>query len=216
MMAVWLMLAAAAPLPGAGLVAEGLQETLSSARVGQWVTFELSGSDRPYFWRIAAVAEQRDDEGRPAVWLELELGSHPAMRAPMVQLKLLVARGGGLDARAVSQAFIAFGADRPRALAQRDLPRFFARDNPVARAATPLSRDLHVRRGEPTRLLTFGGTVTATPVETRFRDTVIKRFWLCDAVPLLHLAQLELPALGYALEARDWGLGAKPQMAPAD
>jgi hypothetical protein len=65
-------------------------------------------------------------------------------------------------------------------------------------------------------LLTLGGTVTARPWEVRFGATLVQRLWLCDQIPLLGLAKLELPAIGYALEARGWGLDAKPQMAPID
>jgi hypothetical protein len=73
-----------------------------------------------------------------------------------------------------------------------------------------------VKRGAPSRLVTLGGTVTATPIEIRYRATVVKRLWLSDQIPLLHLAKIELPAIGHAMEARDWGLDAKPQMASAD
>jgi hypothetical protein len=203
---------AAAPLPGSSLIAERMSVT--DAKVGEWVVYRLEGSGRSQFWRVAAVGEEKDVRGRPAVWLELDFGEHPAMKAPMAQMKVLVARGSGLTADGVTRAFVAFGADRPREVEPEDLPRFLTRDKTAA--GPPASPDVSVKRGDATRLVTLGGTVTASPVEVRVRSTLIKRFWLCDQVPLLKVAKMELPAIGYSLEVRDWGLDARPQMAPPD
>jgi hypothetical protein len=211
-MILFALVLAAAPLPGSALIAE--RTTVTEARVGEWVTYRLDGSGRSQYWRIAAVGEETDSKGRPAVWLELDFGEHPRFKAPMAQLKLLVARGHGLNADGLSRAFVAFGADRPREVDPADLPRFLAADG-VAAPPRP-NAEISVKHGDATRLVTLGGTVTASPVEIRFRSTVVKRFWLCDQVPLLKVAKFELPAIGYAMEANDWGLDARPQMAPAD
>jgi hypothetical protein len=205
-------LLAASPLPGSAMIAERMSVT--DAKVGEWVTYRLEGSGRSQFWRVAAVAEEKDVRGRPAVWLELDFGEHPAMKSPMAQMKVLAARGSGLTTDGVTRAFVAFGADRPREVEPQDLPRFLSTDKSAGPSVG--SSEVFVKKGEPTRLVTLGGTLTATPVEVRFRSTLIKRFWLCDQVPLLKVAKMELPAIGYALEVRDWGLDARPQMAPPD
>jgi hypothetical protein len=168
----------------------------SHAKVGEWVTYRLEGR----YWRIAAVAH--DAEG---LWLELEFGDHPALKAPMAAFKLLV------SGDRVSRAILALGADAPREIPPADLQRFFPRDPP--RGPPPVDPSIAVKTGRLQPLLTSHGTVTARPVEVRLRTTVIKRLWLCDAIPLLGLAKLELPALGYAMEAYDWGSDAQPRVA---
>lgn len=166
------------------------------AKVGEWVTFRLQ--DRGY-WRIAAVAQEGS-----GVWLELDFGDHPALKAPMATFKLLVDRG------AVTRAIVALGADRPHEIPPAELPRFFSRDKARAGSVDP---SIAVKTLSAQPLLTPRGSVTATPVEVRLRSTVIKRLWLCDSIPLLKVAKIELPAIGYALEAWDWGADARPRLA---
>lgn len=210
---------AAAPLPGGAMIDENLPNALTSAKVGEWVTYRFDGGDgRVYFWRIAVVGEQTDAKGRPALWVELDVGEHPAMKAPLAQMKVLAARSSGLSADGVTRLLASFGADRPREVEPTQLPQFLGREKPAAPAKSEKSPVVAVttRRGAPTRLLTLGGTVTASPVEVRVRDTVMKRFWLCDQIPILKLAKVEFPAVAHSMEARDWGLDAKSEMAPPE
>lgn len=218
MIALALFALAAAPLPGGALLGEHLPNVLENVKVGEWVTYRFDdGAGREYFWRIAVVGEQLDAKGRPAVWLELDVGHHPAMKAPIAQLKVLASRAQGLSAQGVSRMYAAFGLERAREVEPAELPRALGGDKPAAQAAAPLpGSEVRVKKGAPTRLLTPGGTVTATPVEVRLRDTALKRYWLCDAVPILHVAKIELPPIQHAMEARDWGLDAKPQMVPPE
>jgi hypothetical protein len=76
-----------------------------------------------------------------------------------------------------------------------------------------------VQRGKPARLMTLAGTVTAEPLEVRYRQLVVKRYWLSREVPILHLAKIEFPGIRYTMEARDYGVDARPRMvlpAPGD
>lgn len=210
-----LLLLAAAPLPGGQVLGEHLPNVLSDAKVGEWVTYRFDdGAGREYFWRIAVVGEDTDVKGRPAVWVELDIGTHHAMKAPIAQMKVLASRAHGMSAQGVTRMYAAFGVERAREVEPAELPKMMGRE-PAKAAAAP-GPDVKVTKGAPTRLLTLGGTVTATPVEVKLRDTVLKRFWLSDAVPILRLAKIELPAIQHAMEVRDWGLDAKPQIVPPE
>ncbi|MBK7858361.1 MAG: hypothetical protein IPJ65_07005 [Archangiaceae bacterium] len=221
MSALLSLLLTAAPLPGGALLHEHLPGALATARVGEWVTYRFDGGgDRVYFWRIAVVGEQVDSRGRPAVWVELDVGTHPAMKSPITSMKVLAARATGMSAEGVTRLMVAYGVERPRELEPSELPAMLGRTEKAERAAPPKGSpplpQVQVKRGAPSRLLTLGGTVTATPVEVRLQQTIFKRYWLCDQIPILHLAKMELPAVEHSMEARDWGLDASPQMPAPD
>ena len=53
-----------------------------TSAVGDWVTYRLDGGGaRVHYWRMAVVGEEKDQYERDAVWLEMEMGTHPAMGA---------------------------------------------------------------------------------------------------------------------------------------
>ncbi len=210
---------AAAPLPaGAPALLEQLSGGLARARVGEWTTYQLDGgSTGTAFWRLAVVGEQTDRLGRPALWLEIDVGDHPSLNAPLQQLRLLVAKGEGLRRSGITRLFVGMGVERPAEVEQDALARVLSGPS----AATPSAPaepapGAGTRTGRVTALQTYAGTVQATPVEVMHRGTVVKRIWLSPQVPILHLARLEIPGIDYRLEVRDYGLDARPRMiAPA-
>ncbi len=211
-----LFVLAVAPLPGGAELHAQLPNVLETAKVGEWVTYRFDdGAGREYYWRIAIVGEQTDALGRPAVWVELDVGTHHAMKAPIAQMKVLASRAQGMSPKGVTRMFSAFGLDRPREVDPSELPRVLGADGESKAAPRP-GPEVTSHKGEPTRLITLGGTVTATPLEVRIRGTVLKRFWMSDAIPILHLAKIEFPAVQHSMEARDWGLDARPEMASPD
>ncbi len=215
------LLLAAAPIgaqsinsPGGRALFEPLKGALAGAKVGQWATFKIDGGgDRVQYWRLAVVGEETDKKGRPAFWLELELGQHPAMKAPLLQLRMLIARDVGMTKDGVTRLFVAVGADRPNEVTDDAMERLVTPE-PV-KVAAPANNDLgglSPFTGQPTRLVTLAGTVTATPVELRLRSSVVKRVWVSEAIPLLHVAKLEIPGISHTIEVRDFGIDARPQM----
>jgi hypothetical protein len=201
--------------PAVKTLTEPLTHGLGGAAVGQWATFRIDGGgDRVQFIRFAVVGEELDRKQRPAYWLELEIGQHPAMKAPLMQLRMLIARGEGMTKEGVTRIFVAVGAERPNELDDEAVAAFFGANPkqpaPVARAA-PLE-GLTTFVGQPTRLMTPAGTLTATAVEVRLRSTMVKRIWTSDQVPILHLARLEIPGLAHTIEVRDFGINARSQM----
>lgn len=214
MIAAALVVLSAAPLPGGPLLDAHLPNVLSAAKVGEWVTYQFDAGDgRVYFWRIAVVGEQLDKQGRPALWVELDVGTHAAMKAPITSMKVLAARAHGMSSEGVTRLIVAWGLERPREVEPSDLPKLLGREPKSGESAAgrpPIEPQL--KKGEPSRLITLGGTVTATPIEVRLQQTIFKRYWLCDQIPILHLAKMELPAVQHSMEARDWGLDAKPQL----
>lgn len=212
------LLLAAAPGPMSGPVGKALTEPLklgiTQAKVGEWATFRIDGGpDRVHFWRVAIVGEETDKKGRPACWLELDMGQHPAMKAPLMQLKLLVARAVGLNADGVTRAIIAVGTEKPNELADDAAARLLQDESPPPHPAPgKLPVELKSFAGAPTRLVTLAGTVTATPVETRLRSSVVKRIWVSEQIPLLKVAKMEIPGIGQTIEVRDFGINAQPQM----
>jgi hypothetical protein len=189
------------------------------ARVGEWVTYEMNGGPQPGFLHLAVVAEQKDAQGRDAVWVELELGQHLEMKAPLAQFLMLVARDTGLRAEGVSRLLVTQGFEKPQEVDTSALPFFLgspgqAESLPRPSAPLPAGEGSTVRRGPPTRLMTHAGTVTAEPLEVRYRQLVLQRYWVSRELPILHLAKLELPPIRYSLEVRDHGSGARPRMVP--
>ena len=62
---------------------------LRTTQVGDWVTYKLDGGGaRVHYWRLAVVGEEKDKLGRDALWLEMEMGTHPARRAPLSQIRV--------------------------------------------------------------------------------------------------------------------------------
>jgi hypothetical protein len=191
-------------------MAKGVRTT----KVGDWVTYRLDGGGRRvHYWRLAAVGEERDRLGRDALWIEVDMGTHPGMAAPLAQLKMLVAREAGISEQGISRLIVATGFDRPQeyspealAVALKGAPR-----TPRA-AAPPLGAAPSIQSGREQQLMTLAGTVAAVPMEVRYRSTVIKRMWMSREIPVLQLAKIEIPGIGQAMEVRDFGVKAKPQM----
>jgi len=217
MIGALLCVLAAAPLPGGPALQAHLPNVLETVKVGEWVTYRFDdGAGREYFWRVAVVGEETDKHGRPAVWVELDVGNHHAMKAPIAQMKVLAARSQGLSPRGVTRMFSAFGLDRPREVDPGELPKILGGGEGEKKPVPKAGPEVTTHKGETTRLMTAGGTVSATPHEVRVRGTVLKRFWVSEAIPILHLAKIEFPAVQHSMEARDWGLDAKPEMASPD
>ncbi|AKJ02679.1 hypothetical protein ATI61_11767 [Archangium gephyra] len=212
--ALSLVLLGTAPMEvSRGMLFEAAPERLD-ARVGEWVTYQMDGGPQPGFLRLAVVAEQKDARGRDAVWVELEFGQHPALKAPLAQFLLLVARDTGLRTEGVSRLFVTQGFEKLQEVDTSALPFFLGSPRPPPSARLPVGQGSTVRRGPPTRLMTFAGTVTAEPLEVRHRQLVLKRYWVSRELPILHLAKLEFPPIRYALEVRDHGLDARPRLVP--
>lgn len=221
MIALLAVLLTAAPLPFSlkGPVGQALTEPLragiTDGRVGEWATFRIDGGgDRVHFWRIAVVGEETDKKGRPACWLELDMGQHHAMKAPMLQLRMLVARAVGLNADGVSRVFIAVGTEKPNELTDEAVTKLLVSDRPPAPKTVDTGPKVALTSftGKPTQLMTMAGTVSATPVEVRLRSSMVKRIWISEQVPLLHLAKMEIPAIAHSIEVRDYGINARSQM----
>jgi hypothetical protein len=215
--ALVITLLAAAPLPGGSALHAHLPNVLETVKVGEWVTYRFDpGDGREYYWRIAVVGEEVDKLGRPAVWVELDVGNHHAMKAPIAQMKVLASRAQGLSPQGVTRMFSAFGIDRPREVEPGELPKLLAGEGEKKGLTPKPGPEVTTKKGAPTRLMTPGGTVSASPHEVRLGGTLLKRFWVCDAIPILHLAKIEFPAVQHSMEARDWGLDARPEMVSPD
>ncbi|MFY0521803.1 hypothetical protein ACN28I_00820 [Archangium gephyra] len=212
--ALSLLLLGAAPAEvSRGLLFEAAPGRLD-ARVGEWVTYQMDGGPQPGFFRLAAVAEQKDAQGRDAVWVELEFGQHAELKAPLAQFLLLVARDTGLRAEGVSRLFVTQGFEKLQEVDTAALPFFLGTPGPPPSARLAVGQGSTVSRGAPTRLMTFAGTVTAEPLEVRYRQLVLKRYWVSRELPILHLAKIEFPPIRYSLEVRDYGLDARPRLVP--
>jgi hypothetical protein len=192
------------------------------ARVGEWVTYQLKGGPTQGFMRLAVVAEQKDAQGRDAVWMELEFGEHPELKAPLAQYLLLVARDTGLRREGISRLFATQGFEKPQEVDTEAMPFFVGKPEkdtsrptlPPPSARLPAGEGTRVNRGPPSRVMTLAGTVTAEPLEVRHRQLVLKRYWLSREIPILRLAKIEFPPIRYTLEVRDHGVDARPRMVP--
>ena len=220
MIALLALLLSVSPLaiksPGPKALTQALAQPLTQAKLGEWATFRVDGgNERVHFWRLAVVGEELDVKGRPACWIELEMGQHAAMKAPLLQLRMLVARSVGMTQDGVTRVFTAVGTEKPKELTDEAVLHLFApeQSSPAPGPAARPIVDLTTTRGQPTRLLTLAGTVSATPIEVRLRSTMVKRIWVSEQIPLIHLAKLEIPAIAHTIEVRDFGINATSQMA---
>lgn len=208
---------ASAAMPGKPLL-DHLAKGLRTTQVGDWVTYKLDGgAPRVHYWRMAVVGEEKDKLGRDALWLEMEMGTHPEMRAPLSQIRMLIARGDGVafDSNGVTRLIVAMGFDRPQEYSDEALGWTLTKHSqpkPPAPKQKKLAHTPVVRFGKETRLMTPAGTVTAVPIEVLYRSTVVKRTWMSREVPILNLAKIEIPRIAHALEVHEYGVNAKPRM----
>ncbi len=214
--AVLLTLIASPQLPNAaGQVLSRLSEGLAAARVGEWAMYQLDGGAVGVaYWRLAVVGKEKDGLGRDAFWLELDVGDHPSLVAPLQQLRLLVAKGEGLRASGISRLFVALGMERPAEVDAQALSRILAAA-PARSDSTGIPGG-RLRTGRASPLQTYAGTVEATPIEVLQRGVVVKRIWVSEVVPILQLARVELPGIDYRLEVREYGLDARGRMRVPD
>lgn len=212
--------------PAARELMQHMSRGSRAARVGDWVTYRFDrGGSRVFFFRTAVVGAEKDSSGRDAVWVEMEAGTHPAMKSPLMQMRMLVAREGDeIRYDHVSRLFIGGPFDRPQEYSKEALEHVLKQQKDErerlqqVRAAPPKKSDLPpgvkpvVRSGKETRLMTLAGTVTAVPVEVVLKSTVIKRMWISREIPLMNLVKTEIPGIGHAMEVAEYGIDAKPRM----
>ncbi len=193
-----------------------LSKGLGEAAVGDWVTYEVSGgSGRISHWRLAAVGEKTDDSNRPALWIEMEVGEHALMAAPLVQIRMLVAKRTGLAMERISRLIVALGPDRPQEVplhALETMRREIGNRGLWAPGVAEEAGGMTIRPGHEARLMTGAGTIPSVPIEVVRGDVVVQRIWMSRRVPLLHLSKLEVPALGYSMQVSAFGTGATPRI----
>jgi hypothetical protein len=205
------------------LATDRLEQPLDDARVGDWVEYRLDGGPmRQGHWRLAVVGEQQDARGRPAFWLEIEFGAHASLSAPLLQFRMLVAKGTGISSDGVSRLIVVFGHDRSREVDPLAIGRVlsgaaFPQPSPEGQNGHSASEaKSSVRRGKEVRLLTSAGAVSATPIELWSGQVLVQRFWVSAQVPVLHLARIELPAAAHSMEASGYGHDAKARIGEPD
>ena len=219
---LWLGLLNASPdalshsSPVEAALVQSLEDGIGTAKLGDWVTYEMDGGpNRSAYWRLAVVEEQRDALDRDACWLELEMGTDGNMVAPLFRMRALVARDAGFNGVGITRLIVAYGADSAHELAAEAVRQLMTQSGhpPSLPARTsPSTQGPVIRKGEPNRILTAMGTIIATPVEVIDRKVVLKRIWVSEEVPVLHLAKLEIPSIGQSMEVHRYGHDAKAQL----
>lgn len=194
-----------------------LADGSSDARPGEWISYRADGGGkRVSFWRFAAVGDEKDAAGREAMWVEIELAAHPDLRAPIFQMKMLVAREEQSGTERVSRLFVVLGADPPQEISQDQVYRLLhvpgSVDARLMAVDDSVSTEEIIRTGEETRLMTRAGTLPAVPIEVYFRGSLVERIWMSRRLPVLGLAKLEMPAIGYSMEVTGFGQDAVPRM----
>jgi hypothetical protein len=201
--------------PAVRTLVEHMARGIRQTQVGDWVTYKLDGGGkRVHYWRLAAVSQEKDRLGRDALWIEIDMGTHPGMVAPLAQMKMLVAKDVGISAQGITRLIVATGFDRPQEYSPEALASALDKEPQAPRPAqAPGGLRPQVQSGREVQLMTLAGTVPAVPLEVRYRNTVVKRMWLSREIPVLQLAKIEIPGIGQAMEVRDFGVDAKPMMA---
>jgi hypothetical protein len=206
----------------AGLSTDSVAEALlrqmargfSDARPGDWISYRTdAGNGRVSFWRFSVVGAEKDARGRDSLWIEIELGQHRDLRAPLAQIRMLVARQTGLITEGVTRVYIALGVDRPQEISPEQLRSLLPSGHEPERGGLQSDADgATVRPGTESRLMTHAGTLPAIPIETYRQGSLVQRIWMSHRLPLLHLAKLEMPGIGHAMEVTGFGKDARPRM----
>ena len=188
----------------------------SAAAPGDWISYRAdAGGGRVSFWRFSVVGTEKDSLGRDSLWIEIELGQHRDLLAPLAQIRLLVATDSGPSSEGITRLFVALGADKPHEVSPEQLGRILqsARNSP----ARSISAGGETIRSRPeTRLMTQAGTLPAVPIEIYQEGSLLQRIWMSYRLPLLHLAKLEMPAIGHVMEVIGFGSDAQPRMVLPD
>jgi hypothetical protein len=188
-------------------MAQGVRD----ARLGDWVSYRVDGGGgRVSFWRFSVVGAEKDPLRGHALWIEIDIGQERELVAPLAQVKALVARELGLSRPGVLRLWLALGADKPQEVSPDKLAQLFTaglREHPWIPAI-----DEVVRAGSEARLMTLAGTLPAVPIEIFQRGVLIQRFWISRRLPLLHLAKIEIPAIGHSVEVSGFGVDARARM----
>ncbi|MCP3064577.1 hypothetical protein LXT21_37980 [Myxococcus sp. K38C18041901] len=213
--------------PAAREVMNHLTRGARNTRVGDWVTYRFdggAGGQRVYYWRMAVVGEEKDKQGRDAVWVEMEAGTHPAMKSPLMQMRMLVAREGEqIQYDAISRLYVGGPTDRPQEYSQEALDHVMkkmgqeAKDDKLPHPdedKEPLPAGLKpvLRSTKESRVMTLAGTVSAVQIELVVKKTVVKRMWISREIPLMQLAKMEIPGIAHSMEVAEYGIDAKPRM----
>ncbi|MBF5045553.1 hypothetical protein FGE12_24305 [Aggregicoccus sp. 17bor-14] len=202
--------------PAVRTLVEHMARGIRKTQVGDWVTYKLDGGGkRVHYWRLAAVSAEKDRLGRDALWIEVDMGTHPGMAAPLAQMKMLVAKDVGLSAQGITRLIVATGFDRPQEYSPEALAAALRKEPSTAAPAPPgpgQGPRPAIQAGREVQLMTLAGTVPAVPLEMRYRNTVVKRLWFSREIPVLQIAKIEIPGIGQAMEVRDFGVDAKPLM----
>ncbi|WP_240359668.1 hypothetical protein [Pyxidicoccus trucidator] len=214
--------AAAPPQPAMQALMDHMSKGARTSRVGDWVTYRMDGGGaRVHYWRMAVVGQEKDRYERDAVWLEVEFGTHPAMRSPLGQMKMLVALGEEENPKhhPITRLIASAGYGKPQEYSPEALEHSLKKkpppeEAPRAKASPPPSAMPRpsVRAGKQSRLMTHAGTVTAVPVEVVLRSTVIKRMWISRELPVINLAKIEIPGIGQSMEVAEYGVDAKSRI----
>ncbi len=191
-----------------------MAQGVSDAKPGDWISYRTdAGGARISFWRFAAVGRETDSLGRDSLWIEIELGPHEDLRAPLAQIKMLVARERGLAAEGISRVFVALGADKPQEISPEQLHAVWRSPLPAGQVRRePPSGEETIRPGNEARLMTRAGTLPAIPIEIYHQGLLIQRIWMSHRLPLLRLAKVEMPSIGHAMEVTGFGVDARPRM----
>ncbi len=191
-----------------------MSQGVHEAKPGDWISYRVNaGGGRVSFWRFSVVGAEKDSRGRDAIWIEIEVGQHGELLAPLAQIRILVAHEAGLTPRGVTRVFVALGADQPREIAPDELDRLLPPGAALGRKLpTPMDSLDTIRPGPEIKLMTLAGTLPAVPVEIYRQGSLVQRVWMSYRLPLLHLAKLEIPAIGHAMEVNGFGLNASARL----
>jgi hypothetical protein len=189
---------------------------VSAAAPGDWISYRANaGGGRVSFWRFSVVGAKKDLLGRESLWIEIELGEHRDLAAPLAQMRMLVARDTGLSSGGITRLFVALGADKPREISPDQLSRILQSEG--NRPSKSIGAGGETIRSRPeSRLMTQAGTLPAVPIEIYQEGVLLQRIWMSYRLPLLHLAKLEMPAIGHVMEVIGFGTDAQPRMVLPD
>jgi len=178
--------------------------------VGRWMVYRLqAGPTRTHFLRLALVRPTTPGVTPGLLWLEMEIGTHPELIAPLARLRAVVDVGAGRashpQVEGLGQLLSSVGLD---AVAELPVDWGGVRDywrNTDSQSdgggALPV-------RGRRARIRTHAGELDAIPITWSLHSKATKRLWISDQLPLWGVARWEVQGLKRSMEIWSYGEGA--------
>jgi len=178
----------------------------SSSRVGEWISFELRRSGSPPVFLKATVLAIEGAQRR----VELRVGAEPLVRQPMGRVEVVTGTSFPALSDFVGRFLVSAGMFPPVEVMPPRPDVSWARKRKRARSFGP--PDISI---ETEHRLTAVGPLRTRRFDLSRGGITVMRIWLCESLPVVPLARIEVTGTGTSMEIRAVGRVQTTDSAPA-